>query len=291
MASLLGRALDNPYFLLAPSAFFILTLLLSDLILLRYSFNAFDPVRRMVPAWTLQNYGLFFSDPYYVGEMLNTLRITLIVTLACLLLGYPVAYLMSISKHRNLLLFATVAPLLVDVLVRTFGWIVLLSNRGLINSLLISVGIWTQPQRLLFTEGSVIAELIHEHLAFMVLPLAAVLLKLDPRLREAAAGLGAGGLTIFIRITLPLSIPGIIAGSLLTFATTVSAFVAPLILGGGKVVMMSVIIRDQMAVLLNWPLGSVEAIVLVVLVLILLFFYHRALQHARQTGPPRNRLT
>ena len=234
----------------------------------------------MYDAWTLENYIRFFADEFYRSVFLDTVKISLTVTVLALVLGYPLAYLLSISRHRGILMFLIIMPLVMDVLVRAYGWIILLSDRGLVNVLLVTLGILDSPTRLIYTRASVVMELLHEVLPFTILPIASVLQKIDPSLKEASIGLGANKLRTFWQVTLPLSLPGILAGTILTFALGMSAFVAALILGGGRVHMMSTLIRQQMTVLLNWPLGSAESVILVVLVMVLMYFYTRTLRRA-----------
>jgi len=244
----------------------------------------------MVSDWTLQSYEKFFSQGYFTSALFKTVRLAFTVTVIALVMGYPVAYLMARSpRYRNLIMMMVVAPLVMDVVIRAYGWIVLLSNGGLVNAIILATGLSKTPPKLLFTGPGVVAELLHETLAFMVLPIAAVLQKIDPHLGEASATLGAGKWQKFRLITLPLSLPGVLAGTLLVFALGMSAFVGPLILGGGNVTVMSLLIRDQMGVTLDWPLGGAMSILLVVLTLILLFFYGRVLRagaadHASRTG-------
>jgi putative spermidine/putrescine transport system permease protein len=232
----------------------------------------------MAPAWTLANYVAFASDPFHYKAFLTTLRIGLIVTVTALLLGYPVAYLLAVSRRKHLLLFLIVLPLMMDVLVRAYGWIVLLSRSGLVNRVFVATGMFARPMQFLGTETAVVLELLHEVLPFMILPIAGVLQRIDPALREAAVGLGAAPFTAFLRVTLPLSLPGLLAGTLLTFSLAMSAFVAPLVLGGGRVPMMSILIQQQMTMLLNWPAGAAQAVVLVALVSLLLLGYARVLR-------------
>jgi len=148
---------------------------------------------------------------------------------------------------------------------------------GLVNALMTSLGLWERPQQLLYTELSVILELIHELSPFMVLPIAGVVERINPALREAAMNLRAGPVRTFLHITLPLSIPGIIAGTFLTFALAMSAFVAPLVLGGGNVMTMTVLMRQSMFTTLNWPLGAAQSVALVLLVVAMLAVYRRQL--------------
>lgn len=275
-----ARRLPWAGLLFVPGGIIILSLVFACLILLRYSLNLWDPVRTMVPAWSAANYLAFFRQPVLGRVFLNTLRISVIVTGVCLVIGYPVAYGISRSPRRNLLVFLLIAPMLMDVLIRTYGWIVLLSQRGLVNVLMTGLGLWGAPRRLIYTDLSVILELIHELIPFMVLPIANVLERIDPALREAAMNLRAGRARTFLFITLPLSIPGLVAGTLLTFALAMSAFSAPLILGGGNVMSMTILIQQQMLTTLNWPLGAAEAVVLVLVVVAILAVHARLVRRA-----------
>jgi ABC-type spermidine/putrescine transport system permease subunit I len=269
--------------LLAPGLVVLVSLLAACAILLRYSFNEWDPARTMVPAWTLENYVYVLTDSAQLGALLTTLRISLIVTVACLLLGYPVAIAITrAGRYRGLLMFLLVTPMLTDVLIRAYGWIVMLGSAGPINSLMVAAGIWSTPRRLIYTELSVVLELIHEMIPFMVLPLAAVFERINPALREAAMNLRASPARTFLHVTLPLSRPGIVAGTLLVFALSTSAFVAPLVLGGGNVPVMTVLMQETMFTTLNWPRGSAQSVLLVCLVLVLLLFYRRALARERR---------
>lgn len=279
-----------PYLLLLPAAGFVFFLLLGTAYLFRYSFNGWGPARGMYPSWTLASYVKFFSESYFYNTLFYTLRLALAVTISGLVLGYPVAYLMAIKpRYRNLILILIVLPIITDVIVRAYGWIVLLSNDGIVNRMIVGLGLSGSPVKLLYTEVAVVAELLHETLAFMILPIAVVLQKIDPNLRDAASSLGANKWKTFWLITFPLSLPGVLAATLLVFALGISAFAGPLVLGGGNVTVMSLLIRDQVGVVLDWPLGSAMAIVLVVLTLVLLFFYGRFLragtsQHQAMTG-------
>lgn len=264
--------------LLAPAIAATASLLVAFLVILRFSFNTWSPATGMTTAWTVANYLAFLGDPFHYKALFITVKVSVIVTGIGLLLGYPVAYLLAVSRRKHLILFLIVLPLLMDVLVRAYGWIVLLSRSGLVNRALVRAGLVERPVQFLGTETAVVLELLHEVLPFMILPIAAVLQRIDPTLREAAVGLGASRLTAFVRVTLPLSLPGLLAGTLLTFSLSMSAFVAPLVLGSGRVPMMSILIQQQMTMLLNWPAGGAQSIVLVILVSGLLLGYARALR-------------
>jgi ABC-type spermidine/putrescine transport system permease subunit I len=279
----LGRTSRRSFrlLLLLPAFAISASLLVACLILLRYSFDTWSPTTGMQSAWTLANYVALFRDPLYFKAFLITLQISFLVTGIALVLGYPVAYLLSVSRQKHLLVFLIVLPLLMDVLVRAYGWIVLLSRSGLVNRALLWAGLADRPIQFLGTPTAVVLELLHEVLPFMILPIAGVLQRIDPALPEAAVGLGASRLAAFWRITVPLSVPGVLAGCMLTFSLATSAFVAPLVLGGGRVFMMSILIKQQMTLLLNWPAGSAQAIGLVALVSVLLLGYVRALRSGR----------
>jgi putative spermidine/putrescine transport system permease protein len=275
MTGISARRTAGTLLLFVPAALVVGSLVVACGILIRFSFNSWDPVRTMTWEWQLGNYARLFNDVIFRRAFLNTVRISVVVTAVCLLIGYPVAYGMSRSRRRELLVFLLVSPLLMDVLLRAYGWLVLLSKDGLVNSAMVRLGIWSQPQRLIYTELSVVLELVHELIPFMVLPIAAVMERIDPALGEAAMNLKAGPVRSFWHVMLPLTVPGIVAGTLLTFSLSMSAFVAPLILGGGNVTTMTLLIQQQMLTTLDWPRGATQAIVLVAVVLVLLMVYGR----------------
>ena len=274
----------RPYLFLTPGLLILGGLLGAVLILLRYSFNGYESDGGMYDGWMLESYRRFFTDPYYYKVILNTLRIAGITTLVTLLMAFPVAYYWSITKYKALVLILIVGSLFMDVLLRTYGWIVILASRGFINQILKGLGIIDKPLKLLFTDTSVIAELSTEVMVFAILPMAAVLLRMDPTLKDAAASLGASKLQTFIRITLPQIIPGIFGATVLVFALCVSAYIAPLLLGGGQVTMIAMEIDSEIGVLLNWPLGAVESIVVVLLVLSLLYIWRKGLNRLQPGG-------
>ncbi|MER9353830.1 ABC transporter permease [Mesorhizobium sp. M0514] len=271
--------------LFAPGVLVLVPLVGACCMLVRYSFNDWDPMQAMVPTWTLKNYFFIFTDPAQIKGLLTTLRISLTVTLVCLIIGYPVAVAISRSgRYRGLLMFLLVAPMLTDVLIRAYGWMVILGPNGPVNSLMTATGLWAQPKRLIYTELAVVLELIHENIPFMILPLAAVLERINPALNDAAMNLGASPARAFFHVTLPLSRPGVIAGTLLVFALSTSAFVAPLVLGGGNVSVMTTLMQQSMLTTLNWPQGSAQSVVLVGLVLILLTTYGWVLSKGRRVA-------
>jgi putative spermidine/putrescine transport system permease protein len=272
--------------LFIPSGFILLSLLATCVVLVRISFYSWSSGHPMQPDWTLSAYRTLLTDPVVRKAFVTTLRISVIVTAVCLLIGYPVAVgIARAGRWRPFLIFLLITPMLMDVLFRAYGWIVMLGQRGVINGLMTGLGFWERPQQLLYTEFSVILELIHELSPFMVLPIASVVERINPALREAAMNLKAGPARTFFHITLPLSIPGIVAGTLLTFALSMSAFVAPLVLGSGNVVTMTVLMRQSMFTTLNWPLGAAQSVTLVVLVVGMLAVYRRQLVESDKAMP------
>jgi len=233
-----------------------------------------------IPDVTLDNYAALFATPVYFNVMVRTLRLGLIVTVLALLLGYPFAYLMARGQPwlRSALLIAVLLPLLVSVVVRTYGWIVLLGLDGPVNGLLLGLGLVRQPMKFVFNETGIIIGMLHVYLPFMVLPLSSVLQKIDPQLEEAARTLGAGTFTVFRRVILPLSVPGIAAGSMLVFTLSVAAFVTPALMGGAGINVMATLVAQQILVLVNWPLGAAVAVMLVVVTLVVVTAYNRFLE-------------
>ena len=226
--------------------------------------------------FTLEHYRRFF-DPLYLTILGRTALAALVCTLICLLLGYPVAYAIArAGRWKNLLLFLVVLPFWTSVLVRTFAMIFLLRDTGFINSLLMSAGIIEKPLTLLYTWGAVMAGLVYTFLPFMVLPIYASLEKLDRTLLEAAAVLGAPPSRGFMRVTLPLSAPGVVAGSLLVFIPALGSFLPSDLLGGAKEVLIGNLVQNQFTAARNWPFGSAASFVVMIGVLLGVSIYLRS---------------
>ncbi len=219
------------------------------------------------PGFTLEHYRRFF-DPLYLQVLWRTVAWATIATAVCLLLGYPVAWVIARSRRRGLLLFLVVLPFWTSFLVRTFAMIFLFRDTGLINALLLRLGVIQQPLALLYTPFAVLAGLVYGFLPFMVLPIYASLEKLDPALLEAAEALGARPGARFVRVTLPLSLPGVVAGALLVFVPALGSFITSDLLGGAKQVMIGNLVQNQFTVARNWPFGSAASFVLMALVMI-----------------------
>ena len=219
--------------------------------------------------WTLENYTRFF-DPLYGAILWRSLLISAVATILCLLLGFPLALFIARARsRRGLYLFLVILPFWTSFLVRTYAWLFLLRDTGLINTALLSLGVVREPLPLLYNTGAVLLGLVYGYLPFMILPLYATLERLDPALLEAAADLGAKPLSALFRIVVPLSAPGIRAGSILVFIPCVGAFLTPDLLGGGKTVMIGNLVQNQFTTARDWPFGSAVSIVLMALVTLL----------------------
>ena len=245
------------------TAFVTAGLLLPLAILLRYSFNKFDPRRMMVEAFSFDNYLKFFADPYYTGVLWTTLRVAALCTVACLIMGLPLAYVLARtqSRYKNVLIMLVVLPLFVGNAVRAAGWMTLFGTKGFLNVTLMQFGVITEPLQMMFTEGAVVAGIIAVNLPYMVLTLQSVIEGINRNVEEAAFSLGAGPVTMFRRVLLPLSLPGILAGTILTFILGMNAYATPVLLGGPKFKMMGPLVYGQFQ-LNNWPFGASAAFIL-----------------------------
>jgi putative spermidine/putrescine transport system permease protein len=235
-------------------------------------------VRTVFPgAWQLtgEHYAKFVTDPYFQRVTLTTFELAAAVTILTIVIGYPVAYyfVRSRSRHKHWIFLGVISPLLVSIVVRTIGWTIVLGNEGLVNNLLRGLGVIREPLALMNNFWSVTVGLVHVLLPFMVLSIASVLGKIDPTLEESAEILGANPFWTFWRVTLPLSIQGIAAGSILVFCLTIGAYITPWWLGRGKVLLFSTTIYDQILVMIDWPFGAAAAMVLVAGTLAILLAY------------------
>ena len=250
--------------LLGPATVFVAAGLLVPLaILFRYSFNVFEPRHMMVETFSLDNYVKFFSDPYYTGVLWTTLRVAALCTVVCLVMGLPLAYVLARTRSRfkNVLIMLVVLPLFVGNAVRAAGWMTLFGSKGFLNVTLMQLGIISAPLQIMFTEGAVIAGIIAVNLPYMVLTLQSVIEGINRNVEEAAFNLGAGPTAMFRRVLLPLSLPGILAGTILTFILGMNAYATPVLLGGPKFKMMGPLVYGQFQ-LNNWPFGASVAFVL-----------------------------
>lgn len=215
-------------------------------------------------AWTVANYAKAIGDPFFMTVLLRTLGIGVLITVLTLVLSYPIAlHLSRVSDRWHVLFYAfVVSPLLVGVLVRNFGWMIVVSFEGPLNQVLLALGLIDRPLRLLFNLPIVVVALVHVFVPFMVLPIANAMRAVEPALYDASASLGATTWETFRRVTLPLSLPGVLAGVILVFVLSISAFVTPVLLGGQTIMMMSLLVIQQFIGVFAWPFGAALAMTL-----------------------------
>lgn len=237
--------------------------------------------------FTPDNYRRLF-DPLYLGVLLDSLWLAAVTTALCLLLGYPFAYLLTRmpARWRSALLLLVIIPFWTSSLVRTYAMVVILQTNGWLNQILLGLGVIAEPLDLLYTESAVIVGMLYALLPFMILPLYAVLEKLDRRLIEAARDLGAGRVTIFRRIILPLTLPGIVAGCMLTFLPGLGMFYVADLLGGAKAMLVGNLIRDQFLSARDWPFGAAASVLLTVFMGLLLWAYYLSSRRASRGALP-----
>ena len=264
-------------FFLAPF-FIILKISLADPIVALPPFTAFFDWT--AAGWnkiqaSFDNYLFLFQDPYYVTIYLNSVKMAAVSAVLCLLLGYPMAYFITRQSHRmrSMLLLAVILPFWISFLLRVYAWIGLLNTHGVINQALLWLGVIDQPLSLIYNDFAVYLGIVYSYLPFMILPLYANLEKLDTDLEEAAADLGAKRWQVFVDVTLPLSLPGIIAGSLLVFIPAIGEFIIPALLGGSDTLMIGRALWDEFFINRDWPVASaVSVVLLLILVLPMMWF-------------------
>jgi len=228
-------------------------------------------------AATLENYRYLLNDDLYVLTYLNSLKLASISTVLCLLVGYPMAYAIARAKptRRSILLLLVMMPFWISFLLRVYAWMGILNTNGLLNRLLLWVGVIHEPLQIMYTNTAIYIGIVYSYLPFMILPLYANLERLDPELRAAAADLGAHPWRVFLDITLPLSRSGIIAGGLLVFIPAMGEYVIPALLGGDDVLMIGRVVFDEFFLNRDWPIAAAVAVVLLLLlVLPIVWFQH-----------------
>jgi putative spermidine/putrescine transport system permease protein len=229
-------------------------------------------------AWSLGQYAKFLGDTFDLRILWETLFLGVKATLVCLLFGYPLSWFASRAspRVRALLMFLIVLPVLTSVVVRTFSWIVILGKQGILNSTLLALGLIDEPLKLLFSETGVIIVLAQVQLPLIVLPLMTTLTRIDPNLHHASAALGAGEWRTFWKVTLPLSVPGVIAGCILAFAACVTAFVTQTLIGGARLVYMPLLIYQQAVGANNWPFAAAISVIFMLAVLVVVYALNSA---------------
>ncbi|HEY6074495.1 MAG TPA: ABC transporter permease [Anaerolineales bacterium] len=276
LAWLYSKPEARAWALLAPGGFWLLLFFLVPLLIMFvYSFMPRGIYGGVEPGFTLEHYARFF-DPLYLEVLQRTFVWSIACTVICLVLGYPVAYLIVRGgRWRTLLLFLVVLPFWTSFLVRTFAMIFLMRDTGLINNWLLKLGLISQPLSMLYTPFAVMAGLVYGFLPFMILPIYASLEKLDPSLLEAAEVLGARPRARFQKVTLPLSMPGVVAGCLLVFIPALGSFLTSDLLGGAKEMMIGNLVQNQFSSARNWPFGSAASFIVMALVLAAVMIYLR----------------
>jgi spermidine/putrescine transport system permease protein len=269
----------RPWLLLLPAGLWLFIFFIAPLfIVLIYSFQTRGTYGGVVWQFSLENFQRTF-DPLYFNTFVRSFYIAIITTFACLLLGFPLAYYITTRPPRNRgsFVLALMIPFWTNFLIRTYAWLTLLrTNTGLINTTLMSLGILKQPLPLFGNDFAIVLGLVYGWLPDMVLPVYAALDRLDNSLLEAAQDLYASGWKVFWRVIWPLSLPGVIAGSMLVFIPSLGAFVTPAILGAGKSLMIGNIISNQFLAAHDWPFGSAMSTVMMVVMLLATMIYFRS---------------
>ena len=271
-----------PWWLSAPAlALFIGMVIVPLLMTALLSFNVYDHASGVKSGqFTLAHYAKVFTDSYYLGIFWHTFWVAALTTIICILVGVPEAYVLSRmgTPWRAIFLLVVLAPLLVSVVVRAFGWSMLLGREGLVNQVLKFAGIG--GMKLLYSDWAIVIALVHVMLPFMVIPVWTSLQKLDPAVTQAALSLQASQATTLRRIILPQVLPGVLSGSLIVFGLSASAFAIPGLLGGRRLKVVATVVYDEYLHELNWPLGAAIALTLLVTNLLVMLSYNRVVEGA-----------
>lgn len=256
--------LSTPYILWT-----ILFTIVPLLIILIFSLSASSKIGNLSMDFTLDRYVQFF-EPIYADVFFRSIKLSLYSTAFCLILGYPVAYIIANKKMkmRNFLILFIILPQWTNFLLRTYAWMSILKDNGPINAFLLNIGLIKEPLTLLYTDGAVLMGMIYNFLPYMILPIYTVILKIDKAYVEAARDLGASGSTTFRKIILPLSMPGIVSGIIMVFMPAISTFVISDLLGGGHSMLMGNLIQNQFLAARNWQFGSAISMILIFIILI-----------------------
>ncbi|GAB3630386.1 ABC transporter permease [Pandoraea terrae] len=273
------HAFIPPWLLCTPAFVLFALLVIVPLVMtLVLTFYRFDPATGPIAAFQLGNYAEVLTDGYYQTIFLRTLWIAALTTLLCMVIGGPEAYILYRMREpwRSVFLLVILAPLLVSVVVRAFGWSMLLGADGLVNKALILFRLG--PYKILYTQVAIVIALVHVMLPFMVIPVWTALQKLDPQVENAALSLMASPATTLRRIVLPQVLPGVLSGSLMVFALSASAFAIPGLLGGRRLKVVPTAVYDEFLGSLNWPLGATIALILLAANLLIMLTYQRLLE-------------
>jgi spermidine/putrescine transport system permease protein len=258
----------RPWLLLAPALVTLVVLMILPIgIMTMFSFYQFETAGVETEIFTLENWQEFFTDSFYHKFLWKTIRVAAITAILCALLGYPPAYFIAMTQYKQkwLLLLLLIVPFWISFTIRTFSWIHILGEQGVINVLLVKTGLVSEPLRLLYTEGAVIMGMIHFLLPYMILNVYVSIEGIDRNLISAARTLGCTAGQAFYEVVLPLSLPGLMAGLLLCFVLAAGSYVTPEILGSTRDALFGNVIFDTIMGQLNWPLGSTLSLVLLVM--------------------------
>ncbi|HET6185290.1 MAG TPA: ABC transporter permease [Acetobacteraceae bacterium] len=275
------RTTVMPYWLCAPALALYGLLLAAPLAMIFVlSFNGFSDTKGILPTYSLANYVSVLTDPYYQRIYLRTLRIALITTAICTLIGTPEAWILSRldPRWRGVSLLVVLGPLLISVVVRTLGWTILFAREGLLNQALLGLGLAERPVDLLYTETGIVVALVHVLVPFMVIAVWTALRLVDPAGEAAALSLGASKAKVFRRVVLPQALPGVLSGSLIVFSLAASAFATPALIGGRRLKVAATSIYDNFLFTLDWPTGAAIAVILVACVMAIVLLWSRVLE-------------
>ena len=277
-----GRSpVSEPRALLAPAWGWYLAFFVAPIgIMVAYSFAQSDPNEFFTV--TFGFYTEQFQrvwDPLYIEIYRNTFVMALTGTLGCLLIGYPFAYFLATraGKHKTLLFFLVIVPFWTSLLIRTYAWLLILGEQGPLSDLLQTIGFINKPLDILYTSTAVWIGVVYDYLPLMVFPVYVAIERMDPRLKEASRDLGAGRWATFRQVTLPLTLPGVMTGSLLTFIPMTGEYVVPEILGGAKSYLVGNLIASEFRTAIDWPFGAALSMALVAMMLVVIFVYVRVL--------------
>jgi ABC-type spermidine/putrescine transport system permease subunit I len=264
------RSIDPAFYLLLPILILLIIFMVVPVFRI-FVLSFFDP------DFTLKHYLKFYKVGVYLQILLRTLTISLMVSICCLIVGYPVAYLMADVPPRTakILLIFVVLPMWTGVLVRTYAWMVLLGRKGILNKLLIYLDVIAEPIKVLYTTNAVVLAMVQILVPLMILPLYATMKGIDRNLLKASNILGAGPLRTFWRIFLPLSTPGILAGFTLVFILSMAFFITPALVGGRKDIMIAMLIESQVTRLLNWGFAAALSLILMAMTLIIILAFNK----------------
>tara|TARA_R110002110_G_scaffold31590_3_gene111038 strand:- start:8995 stop:9861 length:867 start_codon:yes stop_codon:yes gene_type:complete len=282
MSAISSRKLSSYLLLGIPILWIVVFMLVPYGVLLTYSFWI-KKYPLFEPAFQLGNYITLFTDPQYAQVLMRTFKIAALVSIFSLLLSYPFAYFLVFRLKNNMvrvwLYMAVIAPLWVSYLLRAYTWKTILGNQGILNSFLMSVGITSEPSDIfLYNQFAMVLTLTYIFVPFMVMPIFTVLERIPRNLGEASFDLGVGPLRTFVKVTLPLSLPGIVAGFTLTFCLSFGDFIAPFLVGGPDGQLVANVIASQFGAALNWPLGSALSVIMLLIVLVIISLSDRVEQ-------------